>query len=472
MSDPFDSAVVLMMPTIVKAREPTSDGRRIVEVQASTEEVDLDGDVILQSALMGSAASFVQNGHLDLDHYSEFGQRLGIPDPASYILGRPLEVKALSGNRTSVVGEIRKSIDGKVDTFRNRYDDFWESLRSSPPVQWYSSVYGYPKPGMVDDCSEEMCQLGATRLLIRGFDWRSLAFTRNPKNTALTGAAKIVMAKSFTANLAHDIGTRGNILNITRHHHMSMVANRVAQPTPAQAAAGNYAMGHAIVGGLHVAIETPQGGTRSGVGADGVPWSVVMPANYGYVKRTKGADGDSVDVYIGSQAHRAELLPVWVIDQISDDGSFDEHKAMLGFPDQQTVLETYYNAFSDGRGPERVGAVTELSFNGFRDWLDRGNTVEPLSYTMPMAVAKTAVTTPPSPETYLPDGINALTKACSNCGIHEVPSLAGYRRHFSTCHGSSPAHADIYAHAAMHKHMMDSITTPSFTLPSADVTHA
>lgn len=196
----LDEALVIDLPVIVKAK---MDGkRRIIEVEASNESVDYDGDVILQQALLDSASSFLARGHLDLDHLSEFGQRMGIPDPSSYIIGRPLEVKNIGGGRTSVVGEIRRSLDGVSNPQRNRYDDFWASMQSVPPVTWQASVFGYPKPGMIRDCREEICNTGATRFLVEGFDWCSLALTRTPKNQNLTGHAKIVTAKSFMQELA------------------------------------------------------------------------------------------------------------------------------------------------------------------------------------------------------------------------------------------------------------------------------
>jgi hypothetical protein len=201
-ADLLDRAVILTMPTIVKARPPDATGRRIVEVEASCEEEDSEGDVILQQGLLDSAASFVATGHLDIDHISEIGYHIGIPDPASYIVGRPLEVKALPGKRTSVVGEIRRSLDGVHNPQRHRYDDLWESLQSEPPVMWYASVFGFPLPGAVVDCSNGACTAGSPkRFIIKAMDWRSLAFTRNPVNTSLKGAAHIITAKSAMAQL-------------------------------------------------------------------------------------------------------------------------------------------------------------------------------------------------------------------------------------------------------------------------------
>lgn len=198
----LDAAVVVSMPTIIKAHTDAA-GRRIVEVEASSQEVDSEGDVILQQALMDSAQEFVATGCLDIDHLSEIGYQLGIPDPASYVVGRPLEVKDIGGGRTSVVGELRRSLDGRHDPTRHRYDDLWESLQSVPPVPWYASVYGFPKQDMVVNCAVEgKCEAGATRLLIKGLNWRSLAFTRRPVNQSLRGRARIITAKAAMAEIA------------------------------------------------------------------------------------------------------------------------------------------------------------------------------------------------------------------------------------------------------------------------------
>lgn len=191
----------MQVPVVIKARPTEAGGRRIVEVEASTETSDLDGDVVLQDALLKSASSFVNSGHLDIDHLSEFGHRMGIPDPSSYIVGRPLDVRAGPNRTTFVEGEISKAIDGRVDPVRNRFDEFWQSLQRDPPVVWFSSIYGWPTD-LEDFSKTPIPGSSVTRYLIKSIDWRSLAFTRSPKNTALTSQARIVTAKSYLAELA------------------------------------------------------------------------------------------------------------------------------------------------------------------------------------------------------------------------------------------------------------------------------
>ena len=201
--DLLDRAIVARFPALVKARAPEASGRRIVEAGSSTEERDLDGDVVLQKALLDSAAGFIASGHLDIDHKADLGHRMVPPiaDPASWIVGRPLDVKAASGGRTFVEGEISRSLDGTDDPTRSHADELWASLRRDPPVAWYASIYGFPVD--LDDCRGGACPGSqATRFVIKAIDWQGLAFTRTPKNTALSSPTRIITAKAFIAELA------------------------------------------------------------------------------------------------------------------------------------------------------------------------------------------------------------------------------------------------------------------------------
>ena len=69
-------------------------------------------------------------------------------------------------------------------------------------------------------------------------------------------------------------------------------------PTEAQKTAGNYQKAHIRIHGLDISIENPKGSYRTGVHA-GKPWRVRMPADYGYIRGTTGADGDHVDCSSG-----------------------------------------------------------------------------------------------------------------------------------------------------------------------------
>lgn len=192
-------------------------------------------------------------------------------------------------------------------------------------------------------------------------------------------------------------GTRRRTVRVQTPEDMAKAAAVVAQPKSAeQAAAGTYQHGHVVIGavngrgGIPIAIETPAGATRSGTAPDGTPWTSTMGADYGRIKRTTGADGDQVDVFLGPQAHEATKHPVWVIDQLTtgDTVKFDEHKAMVGFPTKEAAEFAYLASFSDAAGTDRIGAVTQMPWSQFKRWAKSGDTKKPLKYAPPKIKAK------------------------------------------------------------------------------------
>jgi hypothetical protein len=139
-------------------------------------------------------------------------------------------------------------------------------------------------------------------------------------------------------------------------------------PTQRQAETGNYKKGRVSIHGNAIAIENPKGSIRSNKDPNGPKWSVKMPADYGYIEGTKGADGDPVDVYVGPD-HEAAY--VYVVDQVDPDTrAFDEHKVMMGFKNEQAALTAYDKAFSDGRGAERVGDLRKMTHTEFKEWVN------------------------------------------------------------------------------------------------------
>ena len=145
-------------------------------------------------------------------------------------------------------------------------------------------------------------------------------------------------------------------------------------PSEGRKLAGNYSKGHISIEGLPLTLENRRGGTRTGTDPEtGKPWKVTMPAHYGYIKRTKGADGEHIDAYDGGSGKRH-----FVIDQLDHrTGAFDEHKVMLRFKDEAAAREAYEKSFSDGKGKERIGNIHELTMPELKEWLDKGNTQEP-----------------------------------------------------------------------------------------------
>lgn len=142
-------------------------------------------------------------------------------------------------------------------------------------------------------------------------------------------------------------------------------------PTEAQKEAGNYKKHHVSFQGLPITIENPKGSIRKGKG-----WQVRVPYDYGYIKRTEGADGDHVDVCIGPD-HASDH--VFIIDQHDHQtGQFDEHKVMLGYRTREEACRAYCAGFSDGKGPDRMRAVARMSMSEFKRWLKHVDTTKPV----------------------------------------------------------------------------------------------
>ena len=187
------------------------------------------------------------------------------------------------------------------------------------------------------------------------------------------------------ARIPPPAGTRDNPVVIALPGDVHAGREITATPTPAQAEAGNYQKRHIQWNGLDLAIETEAGSQRKGVGPTGEPWAVTLQHPYGYAKGTKGADGEGVDFYLGPQPQSPH---VFVVDQVDPQtGAFDEHKALIGFPDEAAARAAYEAGFSDNRGGDRLGAVAPLSVEQFKTWL-QGHLRTPLAYSDPVEAAR------------------------------------------------------------------------------------
>jgi hypothetical protein len=210
--------------------------------------------------------------------------------------------------------------------------------------------------------------------------------TRQPvqhfaKGGVVLNAEGAIAAKESAANLTFSgTGHRESPVKATHADHVAAAGKLVDQKaSPDQKNAGNYQKAHLTWNGLSISIETPKGGTRSA--KDG-SWKVKnYPVHYGYIKRTMGADNDHVDVFIGDHL---DSKRVWIIDQVhADTGKFDEHKCMIGFPTPKAARDSYVSSYSDGKGPQRIGCMTMMSVDQFKNWLKRGKRTKPVGRLSP-----------------------------------------------------------------------------------------
>ena len=138
-------------------------------------------------------------------------------------------------------------------------------------------------------------------------------------------------------------------------------------PTDKQKEAGNYKKGHVQIGTFNVTIEQPKGSVRSGVDAKGNKWETEMQNTYGYIRGTEGVDGDHIDVFLSNDIDGWNGRQVFVVDQYNEDGSFDEHKVMLGFNDINEAEEAYLSNY--GQGWQGLGAITGIAIEDFEKWI-------------------------------------------------------------------------------------------------------
>jgi hypothetical protein len=136
-------------------------------------------------------------------------------------------------------------------------------------------------------------------------------------------------------------------------------------PSEAQKEAGNYKKGHIKINGFDVTIEQPAGSVRYGKDASGKKWSQVMNNTYGYIRGTEGVDGDHIDVFLGPDMN-SDM--VYVVDQVNTDGSFDEHKVMMGFSSLEDARSAYLSNYEDGW--QGLGNITGVALDGFKKWID------------------------------------------------------------------------------------------------------
>ena len=158
----------------------------------------------------------------------------------------------------------------------------------------------------------------------------------------------------------------------------SSLANAVAvaeketdtTPTEKQKEAGNYKKGHVQVGTFNITIENPKGSVRSGIDTEGNKWETIMQNTYGYIRGTEGVDGDHIDVFLSDDIDGWNGRRVFVVDQYNEDGSFDEHKVMLGFNETDDAEAAYFANYDSDWANNHKTVVTAVNLEDFKKWID------------------------------------------------------------------------------------------------------
>ena len=116
------------------------------------------------------------------------------------------------------------------------------------------------------------------------------------------------------------------------------------------------------VQGIPIMLEWLKGQTRkyySKTDPSKVTYQKLMKADYGYIPATVDADGEQLDVYVGP-SRDSEF--VFMINQLKDDGSFDERKVMIGYRDEAAAKKSYLDHMPE----RRLGQVSRTTMGEFK----------------------------------------------------------------------------------------------------------
>lgn len=136
---------------------------------------------------------------------------------------------------------------------------------------------------------------------------------------------------------------------IDKHAHQAATSpyNRAKLPNQDSLIAGDYSKGAVKIGELDIAIENPADSIRSGTDPSGKEWQIKMQHHYGYIENTIGADGDEIDVFVKNHLD-SDPEYAYIIRQLNPDGTFDEHKIVIGAETEDEAKEIYHSNFETG----------------------------------------------------------------------------------------------------------------------------
>ncbi|MCL1606696.1 MULTISPECIES: LPD38 domain-containing protein [Mediterranea] len=142
------------------------------------------------------------------------------------------------------------------------------------------------------------------------------------------------------------------------------------EPTERQKEAGNYKKGHVRIGQFDITVENPKGSVRRGVDASGKAWEHTMQNTYGYIRGTEGVDGDHIDVFLTNDIDGWNGRRVYIVDQYNEDGTFDEHKVMLGFNDEADAQDAYLSNYEKGWEYKHKLVMSSVNLPDFEKWIN------------------------------------------------------------------------------------------------------
>lgn len=238
------------------------------------------------------------------------------------------------------------------------------------------------------DTDNQLSAKIARRIEVQEDDWvESGKYSDTYKQTIIVdGTHKVIKVDApdtkgnYTGSTyEYDGQTFGDLLDVVNYiDASSSLANAVAvaeketdtTPTEKQKEAGNYKKGHVQVGTFNITIENPKGSVRSGIDTEGNKWETTMQNTYGYIRGTEGVDGDHIDVFLSDDIDGWNGRKVFVVDQYNEDGTFDEHKVMLGFNEADDAEAAYFANYDRNWAKKHKTMLTGVNLEEFKKWIE------------------------------------------------------------------------------------------------------
>ena len=239
-----------------------------------------------------------------------------------------------------------------------------------------------------DDTDNQLSAKIARRIEVQEDDWiESGKYGDTYKQTIIVdGTHKVIKVDApdtkgnyIGSAYEYDGQTFGDLLDVLNYIDASLsLANAVAvaeketdtTPTEKQKEAGNYKKGHVQVGTFNITIENPKGSVRSGIDTEGNKWETTMQNTYGYIRGTEGVDGDHIDVFLSDDIDGWNGRKVFVVDQYNEDGTFDEHKVMLGFNEADAAEAAYFANYDRNWAKKHKTVLTGVNLEEFEKWIE------------------------------------------------------------------------------------------------------
>ena len=176
---------------IEKGSVQEKDGERFVYEVASTEDLDLDQEIVAASGLKKSMDYFLKHGRIDYDHKSK--------DEPRFIIGEPVEGSFDASNRMHIKGRLYKGLDVS--------DQVWKLLKAGTTRLGWSIGGKIIRKAMQFDKNLNKFMPKVVEALIN-----HVAITPHPKNTSTFATANAY--GSFMKSVATPGSRLGTIIDI------------------------------------------------------------------------------------------------------------------------------------------------------------------------------------------------------------------------------------------------------------------